>query len=272
MTSMAVVLILCFSIILACALYSRQHVENFSDRLMDYYDHISLPPRSYSTMSSGEKEDDNVYKYFVEFNDLFFENAFSKCKTRPDVDEAVSIGTLEKTENVIKWLKDPLKVSIKISLASLIAECLNKELDINDTNLFSAVDVVLIDVKRNKEENTFLIQSKCSVHRLGKAYGAVVRATTYHSLKRTILLDCVLDGFAFEDAIQSDVVPSNLDEQVQGSYENLGEGILKSPEYERQAVCKQLEDMKKFRQIDYQSLSGTNIVCDGESSSTSSPS
>lgn len=276
-----ILIIFAFIAILLSLLYGlRMHQEKYvnpqnnTDSLLDYYDYISLPGRSYSNVTLPQEPDENIHKYFLEFNDLFFEGAFSECKTTLTKDDAANIDALLKTDDIKKTLKDSLVTTLKQAVANVVASCLNKKLDSNETVLFSAVDIFLVDVKRDIQTNTFLVKSKSTIHRVGKAYGAIVSTTTYHSLDKTILTDYILHGFAFEDAIQAHVVPSNLLNDTTASYSNLSDDtIIKDKKYEDTVMCKYIDDMKRFRNIDITSSSGnqslSNTICEGKSSSTS---
>ena len=233
------------------------------ERLLDYYDYITLPAATYGT-TLGDPDPSNA-SYFIELNDRYFEDMLTKCKSGPTEQENTIIKRLLQEDTAIYTPKEHEELEIKQRIGDLVATCLNAGLESSDTFLFSATGVAIKEVKRDTETNAYVVVSKCVFHRVGKAYGAVLLITTYHSGERHLLLDHKILGFAFEDAATGDVLPANV---LSGDRAAYGEDmmILKGVDYERKALCKYLTDIKRFRNIDYTSLSGENITCDGTSS------
>ena len=269
------VVIVCICVILFC--YHYACVSKISEEFVspldadsDYYDLLSLPTRSYEML--GVTPDPTTVKpFFLEFNDNFFIDSLTKCTYTPSLLESTIINELiQNTPNKIPRASQTTFIPIMASISKTIEGCMNTNLNkIGDSvdTLFSVTDIILHDVRQ--KDDIALTNSKCVVHRLGKSYGASILVTTFHFDGKTSIIDVQLEGFLFEDRIYGSTVPANLVTTEYALYRNLDTTILKDKKHEQETLCKYLQDLKKYRGIDYASLSDSKIVCDGKSSNGS---
>lgn len=271
---LALIFIICICVILFSSVYSSSRKQydaremfrvgtGDNDSLLSYYDYISLPAATYGA-TLGDPDPSNA-SYFIELHDRYFEDILLKCRSRPTEKENTIIEQLLQDDTKKYIRKEPEELEMKEKIGDLVSKCLNAGLDSSDTFLFSATGVAIKEIKRDTEANAYVVVSKCVVHRVGKAYGAVLLVTSYHSGDRNMLIDHKILGFAFEDAATGDVLPANVLSNDRVAYEE-DMTILKGVDYEKKALCKYLKDLKRFRNMDYTSLSGENITCDGTSS------
>lgn len=243
----SILIFLCIALILFCF----HRFNQMQERFLDYTDYITVPSFAYESMA-GEGE--GAKKYYMEFNDRFFLNALNK---NADANMHIDVSSFEPTS-----LPKSKVQQLEESVSALLARVLNAELDSNDTQLFNTLNTRISTVKKNGD--SYVVEAKSVVHRLNKAYGVTIDTTCLYTESKMHLLAYNLQGFVFEDKLYGDVLPSNLITIDDLIYENImKEKIMQSKEYENKMVCKYLSDLKKFRNIDAQSLTDSNTNCDG---------
>jgi hypothetical protein len=224
----------------------------YAERYINYYDYISLPTSSYEVISNIQGDEDDTKKIlFVEFNDRFFINALNKHIHKMDIEEVKEFTPYKGKAN-----------DIEDKISFFINDILNKELPPSDNLLFNTVSIKLNEVL--EKQQSYIVHSTSLIHRLGKAYGLTLNAVTYHTAQKAYLLSYEIIGFVFEDKVYGDVLPSNLvTDPYQSLEDSMKQRIIHDKQYEKETLCKYIQDLKKFRNIDYTSLSEKNIDCDG---------
>jgi hypothetical protein len=226
--------------------------------LLDYYDYLAVPTKSYELM--GHKTDDGkIRQYFVELQDEFFKKALTACLYTPTNGDAYMITQLLGSQNLSHTMKKDKKENLKERIANSIERCLNDALttDTDSNALFSVTDIILKDVREvGIDKKTLLVNSKVIVHRIGKAYGASIEATTYHAniqgIVQSLLLDFTLQGFVFEDRLFGEAIPANVVTNDHMMYSDIGGPssiIMQGSDHEQSTMCRYLTDLQKYRGI-----------------------
>jgi hypothetical protein len=246
---MFILVIISICVILVCFQnYIQTKLRNIGEKYIDYYDYITIPSSSYDIIADTDNK-----KYFVEFNDRFFIDTFNKHVSNVSISDEtfrdinINVVTMEDIQN---------------KTAAYIEGILNEELEMDETNLFFVVEKKLLSVKY--DDSSYIVQMKSLIHRNGKAYGITLVSTTLHNPIETQLIKYDILGFVFEDKLYGNVLPSNLMTVENLQYEDImKDKIIIDKESETKTLCKYLKDMKKFRNIDYTSFTGSNTNCDG---------
>lgn len=246
------IILLCFFLISIIALLSTSWFNPSNEKYIDYKDYMSIPASAYE-MIGADNGDMAKKKYYVEFKDSFFETALKTAKYSQKFDD---------TDYKISQLQQNRK-DIELKVSQVIEKALNNKLPIEESNLFNIVKIQIkaIYKKENSKQNEFIVESISLVHRLNKVYGLDLYTKTHHSYDSNTLLDYKINGFVFEDKLYGDVLPSNMNEDTELSYDQMmKDKIIQSKEFEKQTFCKYVGDLKKFRNIDYKPLD--SIKCD----------
>lgn len=241
------IILLCFFFISIIILLSNTLCFTPNESYIDYKDYMSIPTSAYETIGSNS-DDISKKKYYVEFKDDFFESALKSAKYPQPFDETGYSIVNKDLDN------------IKLKVSQVIEKILNAKLPIEECNLFNIVNIKIKSLYK-KNDNKYIVEAVSLVHRLNKVYGLDLYTKTYHSYDSNALLDYKINGFVFEDKIYGDVLPSNVNDDTEFSYDQImKDKIIQSKEFEKETFCKYIGDLKKFRNIDYKPLDSIN--CD----------
>lgn len=215
------------------------------DTFIDYKDYISIPTSAYD-----KAFDKSTKKYFVEFDDKFFEDVLHNSLYS-------QVFNYDGYQEVKVYNKEDVKTKVSAAIESI----LNRKLPVEDTNLFNIVDIGIEKVlskQSDKGTKHYVVTSSSLIHRLGKAYGMSLSTETFHDDNSVSLIKYTIHGFVFEDKLlNNNVEPSNLDEHNELTYENISrDKIMKDKKYEHDTFCKYIIDLKKFRNIEYPGETG----------------
>lgn len=229
-----------------------RRVEPYMDKTLatkEYLEYITTPTTAY-----GNPKEDIGSRYFTEFGDKAIKGHLDKNV----YNQAFDMSGFVEVE------KARIAMDAETKTAAVIEKVMNRMLEADDPYLFSAVKT---RVDRVWEGGTvFVADSVVLLHRIGKMYGILLKARTYHGMAGTYdadgagLISYELAGFVYEDRVYGEALPSNLFTEKQAPTSTPMDKIIMSKEYEQAAVCKYLEDLKKYRGIDY-SLSAEKMAC-----------
>lgn len=242
-------------IICICAAMHNRWVEPYMDKVMatrEYLEYITTPTTAY-----GNPKEDIGNRYFTEFGDKAIKAHLDKNVYNQSFDMS---GFIEVDKRKINTMDAEAKT------AAVMEKVMNRMLAADDPYLFSAVKTRIDRVWKKEGSTVFVADSVMLLHRTGKMYGILLKARTYHGMAGTYdadgagMISYQLAGFIYEDRVYGEALPSNLFTEKQAPTSTPLDKIIMSKEYEQAAVCKYIEDLKKYRGIDY-SLSAENMAC-----------
>lgn len=226
---MKAILILCLLTLLFASIMGSILSEERFEIGSDYLDILSVPTEFY-----GQTKTMHNFT-LAEFNDRFFKEALEASIQKID-ENAFEDESNNPPKNLLERTDDGL------------SRALNDRLPSGETQLF-AVSLSFAESIRSIKKDRYVLQSRHIVHRDGRIYGADVILKTLHAPNQAVkIIGYKLNGFVFEDRIDG-AKPSNLFESDAHAMYSIDPNFLKDKKYEKQTMCKYLNDLKKYRQI-----------------------
>lgn len=212
------------------------HLLNQKESYIDYnYKLLTIPSSAYNNLNI------NPNKYFYEFKDKFFINILNKNKSTQQINK-------NNFKNINLSIKQ--RYELEKIIKKYIENIFNKELEQYDDNLFYVYRFIINETKVFND--IYLVNTSLILYRNNKIYGVSIKLDTLHKInsEELKLYDFDLMGFIFEDKMFSEfTLPNNVYTNI---YQDANDNktIIKTPEYEKKNICKYLEDLKKFRNIE----------------------